>query len=104
MTQEETLFDRELLALWMKHAKVRQKDLAAQLGLKPQTLGSYTNNTCQASNPPIRTLKKMADNLPWGQLKPVWKLRDEDYRLLALLRGTACNRAMRDILEEKGAL
>lgn len=104
MTQDETLFDRELLALWMKHAKVKQKDLAAQLDIKPQTLGSYTSAESQASNPPLRTLKKMADNLPWGQLKRVWKLRDEDYRLLALLRGTVCNKAMRDILEEKGAL
>ena len=92
-------FDRELLHMWMQHAKVKQKDLAAELGIKPQTLNTYINTEYRKSEPKLDTVAKMAKYLPWGQRKRVWELRDEDYRLLVLLRGTAPNKMIHEVLE-----
>lgn len=99
MDDDYLKFDRELLYMWMKHAKVKQKDFAAELGIKPQTLHTYTNAARWKSEPKLDVVAKMAKNLPWGQRRRVWGLRDEDYRLLVLLRGTAPNKMIHEVLE-----
>lgn len=104
MIDVDSILDKELLGVLVDLNGTSQAAFARQAGVDPKTFNCLLNPK-RSKIPKMSTFCAVATAIPLKSTG-AWELTDEEFRLLALLKGTSSNKAVRNRMEQlrKGRL
>lgn len=98
MIDVDSILDKELLGVLVDLNGTSQAAFARQAGVDPKTFNSLLNPS-HSKVPKMSTFCTVATAIPLKSTG-AWELTDEEFRLLALLKGTSPNKAVRNRMEQ----
>ena len=98
MTDVDSIIDKELLGVLVELNGTSQAAFARQAGVDPKTFNCLLNPN-RSKVPKMSTFYTVATAIPLKSTG-AWELTDKEFRLLALLKGTSPNKAVRNRMEQ----